>query len=125
MNLNIFIIIAIFVLLIGGFVIWHYALNIYEVTVKPDKNQIYADNESILNIKVIPLNAWGFQPPFRKVKAKFTIDEGKDLVEIIKQENDLIVIKSKDKAGNLTIKVETENSLLPTLVEIKILPNSV
>lgn len=103
-----------------------YLFNIYEVDYDIHPKGLYADNQSTLEIRTIPLNAFGWKAPLRSADAEFEIREGAELIEVIKidKENGYIKIKAKDKIGKVSIYVKSKFSLLPTVFDINIEPNA-
>ncbi len=77
-------IVLILIVLIGILFSYNYLLNIYEVTYKVTPKELFADYKSTVKIECIPVNAFGWEIPFRNTYCKFEITQGKDLVEIIK-----------------------------------------
>lgn len=119
----IYLIISVVVLMASLFV-WQYILAIYEVRFEVNPQELYADNESFIDIKAVPINSFGFQAPFRVAEISYIIEYGKDLVEI--EENlaeGKLRILSKDKTGSLVITVKSKYSLMPTKIEIIINSN--
>ncbi len=108
-------------ILIVGFILWQYIFNIYEVSVKSNKQKIYTDEKSLIKIKAFPLNAWGFRTPLREISADFEIMEGAELVEIVEKTANKFRLRSKGIPGKVTVKMESNRSLKTTLVEISIL----
>ncbi|MEI7810896.1 MAG: hypothetical protein WCJ01_00565 [Ignavibacteria bacterium] len=100
--------------------------NIYEVSFKVSDVVLFADNKSTSIIEVIPLNSFGNRVPFRKSPAEFQIVEGVDLVEIIQNDidNGILTLKAKDMPGKITVRIKSEYSLMPSLIEISIQPNA-
>jgi hypothetical protein len=120
-----FIVIIVFLIIIlFGY---QYLISIYEVDIRTDPDILYADNNSECIISCVPLNSLGWKVPFRKAKAIFQIREGEDLIEVIQldEEKGLLRIKAGVKTGTVVIHVRPEKALLPSLVEIRILPNVV
>lgn len=113
--------ITVFILLLGGY---FFLYNIYGTEVKRLPQYLYADTSSEMTIEVVPVNALGKKAWFRKSTATFEIIEGIDLIEITEynKESGLIKIRSKGKAGLVGIKIKSQYSLVPELVEIEILP---
>jgi len=103
-----------------------YLFNIYEVEYEIHPKGLYADNQSTLEIRTIPLNAFGWRTPLRSAPAEFEIREGSELVEIINldNENGYIKIKAKERVGKVSIYVKSKFSLLPTVFDINIEPNA-
>jgi len=103
-----------------------YAVNIYEVSVNVTKKTLYADNESETIIASVPLNSMGKRALFRYAVTSYDFRQGRELVEILTEdtEHGLLIIRSKDKAGRVVILVKPELALLPTEIELIILPNA-
>lgn len=104
------------------FAFWHYVINIYEVKIVAAPEYLIPDGKSTTVVRAIPINAFGFKAPFRKSPAKFEIIEGKELINII-SENDkegVLEIQAKEKEGNVSIQLKSEFSLMPTIIEIPI-----
>lgn len=118
-------IVLILLVMILGLLAYYYIFNIYEVTFSVVPKELYADGQSTVTIKVVPLNALGFKALFRSSPAGFSIQEGADLVDIIKNDsaNGEIILKSKDKTGKVIVMIRPEHALLPSQVEINVLPN--
>jgi hypothetical protein len=119
--------ILILIVFIVGFSSYHYIFSIYEITYKVTPDKLYADNNSTLIIEVVPINSFGWKAPFRKTFSEFTINEGKDLVEVIFQDNSngILRIRAKEKPGKVSITIKSNYSLLPSTIEIIIEPNIV
>lgn len=119
----------IIIVLVGavGFFSWHYLFSIYETRYEIMPEMLYADSESIAVIKSVPLNALGNRAPLRDGEAEYEIIEGYDLVEVVENDSEKGVLKLRalDKAGIVKIRAVSPNSLLPALIEIPVLPNSV
>ena len=119
--------ILILIVFIVGFSSYHYIFSIYEITYKVTPDKLYADNNSTLIIEAIPINSLGWKAPFRKTYSEFTFNEGKDLVEIIFQDNNngILKLRAKEKSGKVSMTIKTKYSLLPSTLEIVIEPNVV
>lgn len=107
------------------FILGYYFLyNIYEVKVEINPKLLYADINSQTEIKVIPINALGFNALFRTTECKFEIKEGRDLIEVISNNssNCSLIIKSKGIEGKVGIMIYSKHSLFPQYVEILIMP---
>ena len=102
-----------------------YLFNIYEVVFEVHPKKLYADSQSTLEIKSIPLNAFGFKAPFRDSPTEFEIREGEELIYIVKTDSvgGSLIIKAKDKPGKVVIYVKSKFSLLPTVIEVEIEAN--
>lgn len=123
-RINIYTAVIIFFLVIG-FLFYQYLVNIYEVTVLVEPEALYADNHSTVIVSAIPLNSFGWKALFRTVTAEFVIEEGNSLVETIKTDtkNGKLFLRAKYETGKITVRIESEYSLLPTIIEIPVNPN--
>jgi hypothetical protein len=103
-----------------------YVFNIYEVQFEITRRFLYADNQSMTKIEAVPLNSFGWKAPFRFAPATFEIERGKNLIEIIKEDNSrgILIIRSKNDIGNISIIARSPKALLPSIIEISILPNT-
>jgi hypothetical protein len=88
---------------------------------------IFADTSSQVTLKIIPINALGWEAPLRKASGTFQITEGYAKVEIINinEEEGFIILRSKGIVGIVGVYVESEFSLFPSYIEINFLPKSV
>ncbi len=104
---------------------WQYFFSIYEVTYSVEPAVLYADDQSIVTIKTVPLNSFGNKAWMRKSSALYEITEGEDLVEIIDEDksNGILKLKALHETGLVIIKVKSEHSLFPTVIEILIKEN--
>ena len=118
----VFLISAIIILLCFQFV-----FSIYEVEIRMEPPQLYADNTSVCTIRTVPINSFGVKAPLRNAPAEIEIIEGSDLVEIIELDelHGILRIRAKDKTGTVVIFIKPEKSLLPSSIEISIIPNIV
>ncbi len=110
-----------------AFGIYNYLISIYEVIYTADPPELFADNKSITIISAVPVNALGWKALFRNVDVDFEISQGKELVEIVKQDNPngRLILKSKNLPGEVQIIAASRFSLLPTLITVKLKPNLV
>lgn len=108
------------------FLVYHYVFNIYETTVQVEPENLFAGSKSTIRITVLPINALGFKVPFRNIYSKFDITEGKELVNIVKEDNQngSLSLKAKNGTGKVVVIIHSGYSLLPSLVEINIYPNA-
>lgn len=121
-RINIYIIAGIFIILILIFS-FLYIFNIYEVTYTIKPQSLYADSNSTVMISSKPVNAFGWKAPFRNAHAYFDIKEGKDLIDILSEDNykGILVLKAKNKPGKIIVYVKSDCALLPSSFEINIL----
>ncbi len=110
-----------FLSLIAGY---YFLYNIYEIKVEVTPDHLYADKNSKVKLEVIPINALGSKAIFRSIQADFEIIEGRELIEVVLEDNFncVIEIKSKGNEGKVGIKIYSQYSLFPQYVEILILP---
>jgi len=102
-----------------------YIFSIYEVEYTVSSHVLYLDANSRLTITSVPVNSLGFRAPFRNSFTKFSIVQGKELVEIVEAnyESGLLVLRPKNEPGTVIVRAKSKYSLLPTEFEIKILRN--
>lgn len=100
-----------------------YVFNVYGDVIRKYPDNLFADLNSTIEIKVVPINAFGWSLPFRKSNAEFNFIEGENLVEIIEQNNEkgFIILRSLGIPGRVEINIESQFSLLPNLVIVEIL----
>ena len=124
-NKMLYISLSVLFLLIVSFCLWQYVFNIYEVEIGLEPKELFADDTSTLTVKVIPINSFGKRAPLRTVECIFQIIEGKELVDIIEQNQSVgeIIFKAKSNIGKLVLKIRTGYSVAPMLVEINIQKN--
>lgn len=108
------------IILILGLLVYYFIFNIYEVTFSIKPKILFADYKSTTIIKAIPVNALGYEVPFRSVRAKIEIEEGNDLVDVIKRNENkgVFILRAKDKPGKVKILIKSDKSLLPTSITI-------
>ena len=119
------ILVIIILIAIIGLASYSYIFKIYETKVETSAQSLFADNNSTVIISVVPVNSFGWKAPFRKSKAAFEIREGKELVDIVSEDDSsgTLILHAKYKTGKVIVYVKPELALLPTLVEINIYPN--
>jgi len=125
-------IIKIFILLfvisvLAGFILHYFILSIYEVKIVVKPSEFFADPSTEIKVTAKPINAMGWEVPFRTVKAKFKILEGNDLVTIklVDEDNGFILLQSVGTEGKVGIYIDSEYSLFPSYIEVQILPKTV
>ena len=113
-------IITVFVL--SGFFFWLFLFNIYEIKVLVSPEYLTTKKKSKTEINVIPLNSFGNKAVFREVTAKFSIVEGKDIIENfdVNIDSNCVSIESNGKLGKIAVIVEAEYGLFTTRVEIPV-----
>jgi hypothetical protein len=106
--------------------VFYYVFNVYETEIETEPKNLFADNRSVIVISIYPVNALGYKIPFRKINAGFEIKEGRDLIEIVKEDdkNGCMVLRAKNMTGKVIIYIKSKYSLLPSLVEINVYPNT-
>jgi len=110
-------------ILLGGY---HYLFHIYEIDYRLSAPNLYADYKSEVTIEVVPLNSLGFRAPFRDPKALFIIEEGKSLVQIIKQSENKssLTLRSLGVSGTVIVRIKSAYAIFPSVIEIKILTST-
>jgi hypothetical protein len=83
-----------------------------------------ATESSELVLDAHPVNILGFKVPFKHINVQFIVEEGKNLVELISnQDNHSAVVRSKGIEGEVIISIYSEKGSIPvTKVLIEILP---
>ncbi|MGE5431757.1 MAG: hypothetical protein ACM3QX_11820 [Syntrophomonadaceae bacterium] len=111
------------VLLIAAYFLKQYVFNIYEVTFSLSPKALYSDGESTVRIEAVPVNAFGFRVPLRKVSVVFDIMEGQELVEVVKSDlqDGIIVLKARTASGKVVVRARSEFQLFPSIIEIQVL----
>jgi hypothetical protein len=115
------------VLVLAGFILHYFILSIYEIKIVVEPKEVFADISTEIKVTAKPLNAMGWEVPFRTVKAKFKILEGNDLViiKLVDEENGFILLQSIGTEGKVGIYIDSEYSLFPSYIEVQILPKTV
>ena len=115
------------VLVLAGFNLHYFIFSIYEVKIIVKPKEVFADPSSEIKVTAEPINAMGWEVPFRTVKAEFKILEGNDLVTIklVDEENGFILLQSMGTEGKVGIYIYSEYSLFPSYIEVQILPKTV
>jgi hypothetical protein len=114
-------------LFLVGFYTHYFIFSIYEVKIVVKPNEVFADPSTEIKVTAKPINAIGWEVPFRTVKAKFKILEGNDLVTIklVDEENGFILLRLLGTEGKVGIYIDSKYSLFPTYIEVQILPKTV
>jgi hypothetical protein len=109
-------------LLLSVILSYYFLYNVYGTEVRLEPASLYADPTSEVTLKVIPINALGYQAIFRNSNASFEIVDGKELVEIIfiDKSAGLLKLKSVGRIGIVGIKINTPYSLMQEYFEIEI-----
>ena len=115
------------VLVLAGFFLHYFIFSIYEVKIVVKPKEVFADPSTEIKVTAKPINAMGWEVPFRTVKTKFKILEGNDLVTIksVDEENGFILLQSVGTEGKVGIYIDSEYSLFPSYIEVQILPKTV
>ena len=115
------------VLVLAGFILHYFIFSIYEVKIVVKPNEVFADPSTEIKVTAKPINAMGWEVPFRTVKTKFKILEGNDLITIksVDEENGFILLQSVGAEGKVGIYIDSEYSLFPSYIEVQILPKTV
>lgn len=122
-----FISIILLILLITVFVVYNYLISIYEVIYQVTPETLFADGRSEIKITAVPLNGIGSKALFRVAEAEYTINEGHNLVDIVKYDKTtgILILRAKNSAGSVNITATSAYALLPSPIKIIIYPNVV
>ena len=115
------------ILVFAGFTLHYFIFSIYEVNIVVKPKVVFADPSTEIKVTVNPINAMGWDVPFRTVKAKFNILGGDGLVTIklVNEEEGFILLQSTGTEGKVSIYIDSEYSLFPSYIEVLILPKTV
>ena len=105
--------------------LWLYLFNIYEVRIIVFPEVLILNENLNTEISVIPLNSFGGKALFRKVRAKFTIEEGEELIKnfAINGDSNIVSLEANGSMGKIILLVEANYGLFPTRVEVPVLQN--
>ncbi|MBI2420107.1 MAG: hypothetical protein HYV28_19775 [Ignavibacteriales bacterium] len=119
-------ILAACILLILAFLLHNYVFSIYETRILADKEELFADGHSQIQIMAEPINGLGFKAPFRSAQAAFTLEEGSELVDIVrKSEADgVLILKAKYATGKVVVMIKPRYAMFPTKITIIISQNA-
>ena len=111
----------IFLIIIFSFL---YIFNVYEVTYSVIPRNLYADSKSTVTISIKPVNAFGWKTPFRNATANLIIKNGKELIDILSEDinKGILILRAKNKQGKIIVYIKSDYALLPSTLEINILP---
>ena len=120
-RIEIYIVIVLIIILAGLFA-YLFVFKIYEVTYTVNPESLFADNQSVITLSAEAVNSFGWKILFRKVPAYFQIKEGKNLVNIVFEDDErgILKLKAKDKVGTVIVYVRTRYALLPSSIAIQI-----
>jgi hypothetical protein len=119
-------IVIILLILISAFIFYYYTINIYEVIYEVEPADLFADNQSIVKIEAVPLNALGFRAIGRSAPAEFDIVEGDAIITIIKKDTQkgILILQGRDISGQVTIRIKSKYALLPSEVKVMVYTNA-
>jgi hypothetical protein len=109
-----------------SYLFWDYFICIYEVAYEVNPRILYADGQSIVSIKAIPINSFGKKALFRNAPCEFEITTGNELVQILHNEPaaGVLILKSKEETGFIIVRLKSKYSLLPSEIKIEIVKNT-
>lgn len=98
-----------------------------DVKIEMHPEVLKASHNSELKLEVFRTNVLGFKTPFSSVQAKFLIEEGPNLIELIETEDKgIVIVRSKGIEGEASIGIYSEKSGFQLKkILIKILPRDV
>lgn len=94
---------------------------IRSIHVETNPHYLFPDGNSTAKISVVCLNRFGFDVPFREIKAEFVIIEGYEKIEIISKNNNQLIIKSRYEVGKVILLIYNNFTVVPMKVEIPII----
>ena len=115
------------ILILAGFSLHYFIFSIYEVEIVVEPILVIADPSTEIKVTVKPINAMGWDVPFRTVKAKFKILEGNDhvTIKLINEDDGFILLQSMGTEGKVGIYIDSEYSLFPSYIEFQLIPKTV
>jgi len=114
------VIITSLILLFIALLSWLYIFNIYEVEIKIDNVNLLSNGNSKTSIELVPLNSIGMRAPLRSINSKISFVIGKELVDVMRDGNNIIVLKSKLDTGTVILRFESDYLLYPNKYEFTI-----
>ncbi len=91
------------------------------INVKIYPHHLYPDGNSTATISVISLNRFGFGVPYREFKTEFVVVEGYEKIEIISQNKNQLILKSRYEVGIVILLIKNKHTVVPMKVEIPII----
>lgn len=119
-------ILAACIILIFAFLLHNYVFSIYETRILADREELFADGHSQIQIIAEPINGLGFKAPFRSQQTAFNIEAGSELVDVVrKSETDgVLILKAKYATGKVVVMVKPRYAMFPTKITIIISQNA-
>jgi hypothetical protein len=108
-----------------GLLAERFAFRTVKVNVEMNPAFLRASTTSEMSLKIIPVNSLGFRTPFAHQKARFDIEEGANLIELVQTiEYDHAIVRSKGIEGEAIIGVYSlKSGMLLNKILIKIVTN--
>lgn len=116
MNKYILVIIGIILVIITIILVFQYVFSIYEIDYIVEKKEL-KEGESV-RILARPLNSLGFNAPFREIKIKYSIKQGKDLIDLKEIEGGILITAKSE--GNVIINTHVNMAVLDSQIKIEI-----
>ncbi len=104
-----------------------FAFRTVHVDVEMNPPVLRANITSEMTLTLTPKNSLGFRTPFAKSKARFDIEEGANLIELVQTtEYDHAVIRSKGIEGEAIVGIYSlKSGMLLNKILIKIVPGDI
>lgn len=98
------------VFVLAGFTIYKMVLSPVSVTFaltdplgKSHPREIFANSSSAVVVEVFPINRLGFRVPFSHLDGKFVVSEGREKIDIVQEQRNVLIFRTKNSAGRLVI----------------------
>jgi hypothetical protein len=114
--LNEKIVLVLLVVVFLGIVAYKIIFSPFSVTIESHPNKILANSSSPVIVRVVALDRLGFRIPFERLDGKFVVREGAEKIEIVRENRDEFIFKTRGSTGRLVILYYT--AVVPFPVEI-------
>ncbi len=104
-----------------------FAFRTVHVDIEMNPPVLRANLTSEMTLTLTPKNSLGFRTPFAKSRARFDIEEGANLIELVQNmEYDHAVIRSKGIEGEAVVGIYSlKSGILLNKILIKIVPGNI
>jgi hypothetical protein len=101
-------------------VVYRMAFSPVSMAFESQPAKILASSSIPIVVEVFPLNRLGLRIPFKHLDGRFVVIEGRDKIEIVKTGGDLLIFKTRDKVGRLTIFYYADRLPIPMEIILNI-----
>lgn len=108
------------VLIVLGLVLYKVYFLPSTISFESKPAQILTNGSSPVIVKVYAVNKLGLRIPFRHLDGKFTVREGAEKIEVVSEEKDEIIFRTKNSTGRLVILYYTPTVPFPVEIHLDI-----